>query len=123
MEANPPFLEETLLLVSELSRSFNLVVVSSSGRREVEAALESAGILRYFQALVCGKEVLNLKPAPDPYLRAAELLGAARPLVVEDSEAGVASGRAAGFDVLRVSSAAAVAVEVRRALTVLGFVS
>jgi beta-phosphoglucomutase-like phosphatase (HAD superfamily) len=48
-------------------------------------------------------EVPNLKPAPDPYLRAAELLGASRPLVVEDSDAGVASGTAAGFEVLRLA--------------------
>ena len=47
-------------------------------------------------------EVPNLKPAPDPYLRAAELLGARAPLVVEDSAAGVASAIAAGFEVLRL---------------------
>jgi beta-phosphoglucomutase-like phosphatase (HAD superfamily) len=57
-----------------------------------------------------------LKPAPDPYLRAAELLGASNPLVVEDSDAGVASARAAGFDVLRVSSAGSVARELRKML-------
>jgi sugar-phosphatase len=54
-----------------------------------------------------------LKPAPDPYLRAAELLGAKNPLVVEDSDAGVASGKAAGFEVLRISGAATAADEVR----------
>jgi beta-phosphoglucomutase-like phosphatase (HAD superfamily) len=47
------------------------------------------------------------KPAPDPYLLGARLLGAKRPLVVEDSAAGIASGRAAGFEVLPVTSAAA----------------
>ena len=116
MEANPPFPEETLLLIRELSSNFNLAVVSSSGRLEIEPALSAAGIRQYFQSLVCGKEVPNLKPAPDPYLRAAELLGAARPLVVEDSEAGVASGQAAGFDVLRVSGPQSVAAEVRKML-------
>jgi HAD superfamily hydrolase (TIGR01509 family) len=65
---------------------------------------------------VCGREVPNLKPAPDPYLQAAALLGAQSPLVVEDSAAGIESGRSAGFDVVRISSAAAVAREVRAAL-------
>jgi len=37
---------------------------------------------------------------------AARRLGAACPLVVEDSPAGIASGRAAGFEVLPVKSAA-----------------
>ena len=58
----------------------------------------------------------NLKPSPDPYLRAAELLGAKRPLVVEDSDAGIESARSAGFDSLRVSSADMVAREVRMRL-------
>jgi HAD superfamily hydrolase (TIGR01509 family) len=63
--------------------------------------------------MVCGREAGDLKPAPDPYLHAAQLLGAKKPLVVEDSEAGEASGRAAGFEVLRVSSAESVASELR----------
>jgi beta-phosphoglucomutase len=101
--ATPPFLATTLHLIQELKHSYKLAVVSSSHRSEVEPSLERAGIRQCFQALVCGMEVPNLKPAPDPYLRAAELLGASRPLVVEDSDAGVASGTAAGFEVLRLA--------------------
>jgi beta-phosphoglucomutase-like phosphatase (HAD superfamily) len=47
--------------------------------------------------------VKRYKPAPEPYLLAAERLGARVPLVVEDSEAGSAAGRAAGFEVLAVT--------------------
>jgi HAD superfamily hydrolase (TIGR01509 family) len=43
------------------------------------------------------------KPAPDPYLLAAERLGVTSALVLEDSGAGIASGRAAGFEVLAVA--------------------
>ena len=103
--AEPPFQRETAELLGKLHGSYKLAVVSSSHRAEVEPPLEQAGILPLFQALVCGMEVRNLKPAPDPYLRAAELLGAQHPLVIEDSDAGVASGQAAGFDVLRLTSA------------------
>ncbi len=117
IETNPPFLAETITMVRELSLMYKLGVVSSSGRSEVEAPIERAGFRDCFQAIVCGKEVEHLKPAPDPYLRGAQLLGASRPLVVEDSDAGVESGRAAGFDVLRVSSAAMVANELRLKLT------
>jgi len=113
IEANPPFLPETVTMVRELFTAYRLAVVSSSGRSEVEEPIRRAGFRDCFQAFVCGKEAANLKPSPDPYLRAAELLGADRPLVVEDSDAGVESARAAGFDVLRVSSAASVAQEVR----------
>ena len=116
LESDPPFLTETLDLVRDVSRIYQLAVVSSSGRLEVEIPIERAGIRSCFQAFVCGKEVENLKPSPDPYLRAAELLGSRKPLVIEDSDSGIASAKAAGFDVLRVSNAGSVAREVRAML-------
>lgn len=116
--AEPPFLETTLDLIQELKESYMLAVVSSSHRSEVEPPLERAGIRPCFQAIVCGMEVANLKPAPDPYLRAAELLGARSPLVVEDSDAGVDSAIAAGFKVLRLAHPDALSPELRRALSV-----
>ena len=111
-----PFLPETLSMVAELSTSYKLAVVSSSARTEIEPPLVRAGIRDYFQAIVCGKEAGNLKPSPDPYLLAAKLLNAKGPLVVEDSAAGEASGRAAGFEVLRVTSAESVPSELGRLL-------
>lgn len=113
LEAHPPFLKETLDLIRELAQNQRLAVVSSSFRREVEPPLIRAGIRDLFEAVVFGDDVARLKPAPDPYLLAAERLGVSRPLVVEDSDSGVASGQAAGFEVLRVSSVGRVAEEVR----------
>lgn len=112
------FLPDTASVLHQLSSFYKLAVVSSSARSEVEPPLERAGILPLFQALVCGEGTSHLKPAPDPYLRAAELLQARRPLVVEDSAAGVASGLAAGFQVLRISSAAALSRELIQILSV-----
>ena len=103
-------------LLEELHGRYRMAVVSSSNRREVEPALETAGIRPFFDALVCGSEVPNLKPAPDPYLRAAELLESKRPLVVEDSAAGVASAKAAGFDFVQVASVPEMAAAVRAKL-------
>ena len=80
-----------------------LGIVTSSSRTEVEFLLERSGIRRFFQALVCGEDVVNHKPHPEPYLLAANQLEAKSPLVVEDSESGVASAHAAGFDVERIS--------------------
>lgn len=113
IEAEPPLLVETLNLIRELQPLYKLAVVSSSDRSEVEPPLVRAGIRDCFQAIVCGMEVSNLKPAPDPYLRAAELLGVRSPLVVEDSEAGVWAGIAAGFEVLKVSRPELLGEEVR----------
>lgn len=111
-----PFYEDTTRLVAEVAGAYKLAVVSSSGRSEIEPPLVSAGIRGYFEAMVCGREAGELKPAPDPYLRAASLLGARTPLVIEDSDAGVAAGRAAGFEVLRVSSAESMPSELRKLL-------
>jgi beta-phosphoglucomutase len=116
LESHQPVLGNTIELIRDLSENYKLAVVSSSGRSEVEPPIERAGIRPCFQAFVCGREVPNLKPAPDPYLRAAELLGVSRPLVIEDSDAGVASAKAAGFEFLRVSSADTVAAQVRAIL-------
>jgi HAD superfamily hydrolase (TIGR01509 family) len=97
-----PFLPKTLALVGELCADYKLAVVSSSARSEIERALIAANIRQHFQELVCGKEVQNLKPAPDPYLKAIELLGSKRPMAIEDSIPGVASATAAGCEVIRV---------------------
>jgi len=82
----------------------------------VEPILEKAGLHRFLRAAVYGGDMRNLKPAPDPYLLAVRLAGASRPLVVEDSDAGEASARAAGFDVLRVKSPEEVPVLLRKRL-------
>ena len=103
MLAANPFPKATLELIPELAVRLPLAVVSSSGRTEVEPPLIAAGLMQYFGATVFGLEAGKLKPAPDPYLKAAEMLNVRNPLVIEDSDAGVASGRAAGFEVLRIA--------------------
>jgi HAD superfamily hydrolase (TIGR01509 family) len=104
LEQHPPFLPETLELLSELAGRFPLAVVSSSFRTEIFPALERAGLEPYFHTFVFGNDVRNLKPAPEPYLLAVKRLGARRPLAIEDSPVGIASGEAAGCEVLRVRS-------------------
>lgn len=53
----------------------------------------------WFSVIACGDIVENKKPAPDIYLYALEQLGlpAGNCLVVEDTESGLASARAAGL--------------------------
>ena len=106
MLAAPPFAPELSGFLEELHRGYRLAVVTASARTEIEPLLASGGLNRHFDALVCGKEAGQHKPAPDPYLLGAKLLNARRPLVVEDSEYGLASARAAGFEALRVPTAA-----------------
>src|SRR5579871_3628103 len=100
---DPPFLPQTAALLEKLAEEYTMAVVSSSFRSEVVPPIERAGLARHFAVILCGDEVERVKPAPDPYLKAARLLNAKRPLVIEDSDAGVASGEAAGFAVVRVT--------------------
>jgi beta-phosphoglucomutase len=102
----PPFLPELDSLLRRLHPEYKLAVVSSSARIEIQPTLETGGLASYFDVLITGEDVENHKPAPDPYLLAARVTGARSPLVVEDSPPGIASARAAGFEVLAVKSAA-----------------
>ncbi len=112
---NVPMPAATRVLLDEL-RGSDCAVVSSSGRLEIEPALEAAGVRSVFRTIVTSEDVERLKPAPEPYLTAAARLGARCPLVVEDSEAGIQSGLAAGFAVLRVPSAESMAGLLRERL-------
>ena len=87
-------------------------LVTSSGRRFAAAVLAttSAGDgwpERAFDVTVCDEDVAQGKPAPDSYLRAAELLGVdpGDCLVIEDSATGVAAAEAAGMVVLAIPRA------------------
>jgi beta-phosphoglucomutase len=93
-------------LIDDLRGAYKLAVVTSSGKREVEPILENAGILEKLDTVIYGEDVENLKPAPDPYLLAVERLGATRALAIEDSQAGIASARAAGLEVVELRSQA-----------------
>jgi sugar-phosphatase len=80
-------------------------IVTSATVRLLEGRLSHAG-LPIPKTLVPAEHVANGKPHPEPYLTGAKLLNLAPPdcLVIEDSPAGVASGKAAGCKVLAVLS-------------------
>ncbi len=83
---------------------FGIAVVSSSAN--TRAVLAAAGLDRFVQHRVDGvtlrEEHLAGKPAPDSFLRAAQLLEVepGRAAVYEDALAGVAAGRAGKFGVV-----------------------
>ena len=83
-----------------------LVLVTNTIREITEHALGTLGRDR-FAGTVCGDEVANPKPGPDPYLRGAQLAGFAPELclAVEDSPTGARSALAAGCAVVTVGPA------------------
>jgi HAD superfamily hydrolase (TIGR01509 family) len=92
-----------------------MALVTNTYRDLAEKALNSIG-RQYFTVTVCGDEVPHGKPAPDIYLRAAELLGLdpAECLAVEDSVTGTLSAETAGCPVLVVPNDVEVPVSPRR---------
>jgi HAD superfamily hydrolase (TIGR01509 family) len=87
-------------LVTSAWRAFTLPLLSAAlgGADAVDAT---------FDAIVCGDDVTDGKPAPESHLRAAALLDVAPEdcLVIEDSPTGVAAAEAAGMVVLVVPHA------------------
>ncbi len=114
--ANPPFDSALGGLLAELRPNYKLAVVTSSSRVEIEPLLQAAGLRDYFDVMVCDREAGRLKPEPDPYLMAARLLNVKTPLVVEDSPAGIAAAKAAGFEVYAVKHPSEVVSGIREYL-------
>ncbi|MER6395707.1 HAD family phosphatase [Kitasatospora sp. NPDC001603] len=82
-------------------------LVSASPRRVVDLVLSTIG-RDWFAVTLAAEDTPRTKPAPDPYLAAAERLGLdpADCVAVEDTPTGVASAAAAGCAVLAVPSTA-----------------
>ena len=80
-----------------------LAMCSGAARAEIEPVLEAAGLAPLFRGIVSSDDVVEGKPHPEGYLKAlAELLDgvdASEVLVFEDTEAGIASAKAAGMKV------------------------
>jgi beta-phosphoglucomutase-like phosphatase (HAD superfamily) len=70
----------------------------------VKRTLGPSGLLERFQTIVAGGDYARGKPAPDPFLTAAERLGvdAAACLALEDSHNGVRAAHAAGMMTIMV---------------------
>jgi HAD superfamily hydrolase (TIGR01509 family) len=75
-----------------------LAICSGAARAEIEPVVDAAGLAACFETIVSSDDVANGKPDPEGYAKALAALGVdpADSLVVEDTEAGVASARAAG---------------------------
>jgi sugar-phosphatase len=80
-------------------------IVTSGSRDVATARLRSQG-LPVPRIMVTADDVIHGKPAPEPYLAAADALGvpAAHCVVIEDSPAGIAAARAAGMRAVAIGS-------------------
>jgi len=79
-------------------------VVTSTWRERARQKLAAAELLGHFGDVIGGRDAPRPKPAPDPYLLAAERLGvpARECVVLEDSNAGVQAALSAGMHAIQV---------------------
>ena len=63
--------------VRRLAAAWPLAIASGALRAEIVRVLERENLARFFPVLVAAEDVRAGKPAPDPYVRAVELLSSA----------------------------------------------
>jgi HAD superfamily hydrolase (TIGR01509 family) len=92
-------IEPVVALVHKYAGVKPLAVASGGRRSVVTLTLSALGILDHFQTVVTCEDYVHAKPAPDPFLVAAERLGVrpGRCVVFEDTNIGVAAAKAAGM--------------------------
>jgi HAD superfamily hydrolase (TIGR01509 family) len=97
--------------VTRLAPHYPLAIASGALRVEILRTLERERLIHHFQVIIGAEDAPASKPAPDPYLRAVELLAIpGRPVVrpadcvaIEDSRWGLESARAAGLRTVAVT--------------------
>jgi len=92
--------------VARLAARHRLAIASGALRAEITDILGGAGLLEPFGAVVGADDVPRSKPAPDCYLRAADLLGVPPHacVAVEDSRWGLEAARSAGLRTVAVTT-------------------
>lgn len=87
--------------LQHLNGKVPMAVISSSGRKEIEAVLNQESIADNFRFYIGFEDTSEHKPDPAPYLLAMKKLDkvAADCLIIEDSPSGVQAARASGCSV------------------------
>lgn len=102
---NPILMPGFLELLKKLKKQkIKIAVASNRYQEHVKLIMKSLKIQESFSALIGYSPNIEVKPAPDIYLKAAKMLKVLPKdcLVIEDSEPGVFAAKAAGMKVLAV---------------------
>lgn len=99
-----PLLPGATACIQHCRNHYKTALASGSPRRLIDAALAGTGWGVWFDEVLSSDEVAAGKPAPDVYIEVLRRLGVPpeNALVLEDSGAGIRSGKAAGAYVVAV---------------------
>ncbi|HYE32558.1 MAG TPA: HAD-IA family hydrolase [Methylomirabilota bacterium] len=106
IEREQPIFPEVPALVAKLAAAYPLALASGSYHPVINVVLGMKNLRPHFRAVVSAQDVVHGKPAPDIFLRAAELLQVdpADCCVIEDSVAGVTAAKAAGMTAIGITN-------------------
>ena len=106
LQREEPLFDGLPELLEKVSARYSLALASGSRHPTINVVLDLRGLRRLFRVVVSSEDVAHGKPAPDIFLRAAELLAVAPGdcCVIEDSAAGVEAGLAAGMFVVAITN-------------------
>lgn len=106
LRRDEPIFEGLPDLVEKLALHYQLAVASGSLHPVIDEVLAIKNLRRFFPVVVSVQDVARGKPAPDVFLRAAELMRIAPAdiCVIEDSVAGVEAALAAGMQVIAITN-------------------
>lgn len=87
-------------------RSHNKKVALASSSKNARTVLKKLEIENEFEAIVDGNMIINSKPDPEIFLKAAELLNVkpAECVVIEDAKAGVEAAKKAGMKCIGIGN-------------------
>ena len=87
-------------------KELKTALVTGGERYRVMETLENYGLADQFKVIVTADDVQYTKPAPEPYLKAAEILGVAPEecIVIENAPLGIRSAKNAGMRCIAVTT-------------------
>lgn len=108
-QMSPADLSEEVKTTLDALRSRNYKLAIGSSSKNARFILQQLGLGGYFDAISDGNNIVNSKPDPEVFVKAAQMLciPASDCLVVEDAVSGAVAGKRGGMKVACVGDAAA----------------
>ena len=108
-QMSPADLSEEVKTTLDALRSRNYKLAIGSSSKNARFILQQLGLGSYFDAISDGNNIVNSKPDPEVFVKAAQMLciPASDCLVVEDAVSGAVAGKRGGMKVACVGDAAA----------------
>jgi HAD superfamily hydrolase (TIGR01509 family) len=99
-------IDEVAAFAQSLRGKIPMAIASGGSRMVVEKTLRVVGVSDWFDEVVTADDVVEGKPAPDIFIKAAHLMGVspAKCLVLEDAPAGILAAQRAGMQVIAIPS-------------------